>query len=484
MSEFSNLLTRLINQKDIKVYSMVKYCELDRSTMYKIMNGKRRPPSEDVLHKMADYMHLTPSERQAFREAYDMTVLGEDVYRRRKNMEDFILNFPSVLNIPKFTLPHEISASTLNEWRRNIPSCAALSTQLELEHTLFHIIRAESHKASGKIGLFLQPDYDFIFGMLTGQLSSCTHLHIEHLFCLSKSGKASLPQEADNLQYLKKLIPIYASDLDYHPHYFYDDVHSHYYNYNLFPCLILTQDYAIACASDYSSGILYHDAKILTMIWDYFHSCLSKSPSLFHVIDSVLDECEFLGEMAWNQSTSYIVQSEPCLIPYITQKMLEDAIYPGFPERSAMLDRIWEYIVKSKSHIPNKNMHFYHTRYGIREFAKTGRISEIPSTFYRPLTPEERKYLLTQLASHCHDCNYHLLKHPLDSIPKNIHICVNEFSGYLLFTNAQNEHTYLIIQEPGLLSDFFDYTESLAEKHLETAEETEAFLREIINEIS
>lgn len=39
MSEFSDLLSSYIDEKEIKVYSLLEYCNLDRSTMYKIING-------------------------------------------------------------------------------------------------------------------------------------------------------------------------------------------------------------------------------------------------------------------------------------------------------------------------------------------------------------------------------------------------------------------------------------------------------------
>lgn len=38
MSVFSDTLTRYIEHKNIKVFSLAKYCNLDRSTMYKILN--------------------------------------------------------------------------------------------------------------------------------------------------------------------------------------------------------------------------------------------------------------------------------------------------------------------------------------------------------------------------------------------------------------------------------------------------------------
>ena len=51
MSVFFFILTRYIEHKNIIVFSLAKYCDLDRSTMYKILNGKRNPPSSEVLKR-------------------------------------------------------------------------------------------------------------------------------------------------------------------------------------------------------------------------------------------------------------------------------------------------------------------------------------------------------------------------------------------------------------------------------------------------
>ena len=50
--------------------------------------------------------------------------------------------------------------------------------------------------------------------------------------------------------------------MDYRPYYFYDDVVAHYQNFNGFPCMILTSEYAIVCTSDYQKGFLYKGANI------------------------------------------------------------------------------------------------------------------------------------------------------------------------------------------------------------------------------
>lgn len=56
MSDFSQLLSCHIHSKDIKTYALAQYCGLDRSNMYKIINGKRKPSSRELVLKICKFM--------------------------------------------------------------------------------------------------------------------------------------------------------------------------------------------------------------------------------------------------------------------------------------------------------------------------------------------------------------------------------------------------------------------------------------------
>lgn len=266
MSEFSDLLSQFIRQKDVKVYSMVKYCKLDRSTMYKLINGKRNPPSIEIFDRIAEFMHLTPLEYSEFKEAYYITTIGKETYYQRKNVEDFIINFPDSSPLSITPLPLQSNTTAPEE---AFPTCLALTSRLEIEQLLHHLLTEEARKEHGRIALFLQPDNDFLFSLLSSLKNTSDSLHIEHVLCLNKSGQLNKKHKLYNLTYLKKILPMYIYGLNYHPYYFYDDIQSHHYNFNGFSYLILVGEYAVTCTSDYQYGILYHDEKSLTCSGSY-----------------------------------------------------------------------------------------------------------------------------------------------------------------------------------------------------------------------
>ena len=69
----------------------IQMCIRDR---YKILNGKRNPPSSEVFEKMTQFMHLTPIEYNFLKETLEITQVGPDTYYTRKSVENFICQFP------------------------------------------------------------------------------------------------------------------------------------------------------------------------------------------------------------------------------------------------------------------------------------------------------------------------------------------------------------------------------------------------------
>lgn len=457
MSEFSDLLSSYIDEKKIKVYALLEYCNLDRSTMYKIINGKRNPSSETVFQKITEFLHLTPVEYRRFKEAYLISKLGKDLYYRRKYTEKYLVDFPKNFSEEPVLFLDDLrkmkddnySADMALRVSGNTSGCIVVSTHLELNHLLYYMISAETQKLSGKIVLLLQPDYEFLLNMLSS-LKPTGNLKIKHTFCVSKTNQMTENHEIYNLMYLNKILPLYFSNLDYHPYYFYEDIFSHYYSMNGLSCMILTSEFAITCNSEYTMGIFYKDPAVVSMLWNLYDSYQDKCRPLFYAAD------------------------------YLSM----DGNVPEFPNREASIRQI-----EALSHVNQAKMekgvsNVYFTKRGLADFAAKGLIKEIPDHFYRPLTVKERIRLLKRILPCCRNGNYRLLKKPLNQLSDNLHLCVNSTFGYLLFNNIHNRTICLVINESSILTTFMDYLSSLDDNGLYNAEETAEFVQALIDELT
>lgn len=278
MSAFSDTLSQYISDKNIKVYSMAKYCDTDRSSMYKFISGKRNPPSDEIIKKMGQFMHLTPLEWQKLKESWDIARIGADVYYKRKSVESFICNFPErpAKDFCGCSFTPDVT------YTENRADCISLTSQQHINYYVHQMLLSEADRGSGEIQLFLQPDYKFLFNLLAS-LNPSGSMKISQIMCVGTETTFTDDHQLINLKYLHSVFPLYMAGHDYSLYYYYDNIESHYQSFNLYPCMILTSDEALLCSSDYQTGIFFRSGEVLRMlilsgtVYAVLHSCSAYS---------------------------------------------------------------------------------------------------------------------------------------------------------------------------------------------------------------
>ena len=96
MSEFSNLLYQYVHDKHINISRLARNCGIQTSTFHQYMNGKRALHKDDELERIMRYLQLSPGERSALLEAYDIMQIGPERYAGRKKAEWFIRSLPEI----------------------------------------------------------------------------------------------------------------------------------------------------------------------------------------------------------------------------------------------------------------------------------------------------------------------------------------------------------------------------------------------------
>lgn len=277
MPDFPELLNRFIKEKKIHVYSMVKYCGIDRSTMYKIISGKRRPPSPEIRDRMCAFMHLTPDETRQFEQAWQISVTGKTVYYRRKAVEEFLSDFPLIPSGSRSPKPELPEAPVFPGGS----GCFSFSDRNTFLSCLKFMLDRQTGIGKGRIGILMQPISSSLFQYLNNPRLAEIPVRIDHIFCLERVEQLTETNEYLSCRYLGNILPLIANRLDYHPWCFYDDIQAHFSNLNLFPIMILTDEYVLTCTSQCTEGILYSHAGILQMMWKLFDSYKSSCQPFF-----------------------------------------------------------------------------------------------------------------------------------------------------------------------------------------------------------
>lgn len=494
MNNFSRLLNSLVHQKDISVYPMTQYCGIDRTLMYKYLNGKDYPGDQAIVDRMADFMRLSPSEYEELLTAWQIEKIGWKDWSNRRNVENFLLNLPDISKLSgtsqssSRSLPEQTDSPDTRKQAGSssvhacYPDCRALPTQTALNTVISQVIMDEVQKENGRLCLMLQPDYDYLFHLLMGLGEYEHQLPIDHILCLGNSSQSDRAVQDHNLVYLQKILPLYVRALDYNVYYYYDAVESHFSNLNGLSCLILTSSCAITCTSDFQSGILYGKPEIVQMLQKHFDACREKCSPFFSPIHSIEDTCEMILKFFSENDEYYSLQPEACIIPFLTPDLVERIIRPDLPGRTELLSLLNDFLRHRKDSVFTENYHIFHTAPGLRRFMETGRSYEIPEDLYVPFSPEDRKLLLYRLSAFFPE-RYHLLRGPLENLPQNFHLWVSASNGYIMFTNQKKETIYLLFTEPGLLTSFIDYLGNLEKKYLYTGEECQHLMEELLEHV-
>ena len=371
MSTFSEVLTEYIKAKHVKVAPMTKYCGIDRSTMYKLISGKRNPPSKDIFEKMAQFMHLTPAEIQRFEEAWEVTVIGPEVYYKRKSVENFIRHFPSHSSVS----PDEFIFSSKLIQNNQKSDCTVLTSLQSVNYFIHKMFLAEASRSSGKISLFLQPDHEFVFHLLSTLAPSDT-LEVQHILCLNSEDTFTENHELINLKYLHEIFPIYMSGLNYTLWYYYDNIQSHYHNLNVFPCMILTSDAALMCTADGQSGIFYQSGDVIHMLQEMYNTYLEECSQLFLATafapDNFSNVFNAVFEVSEDEST-FALQPEVCITPFISRQILKEAFNYDLPHSEEILAQAALAFEGNMHRLTDSQTFVYFTADGLLKFAASGR---------------------------------------------------------------------------------------------------------------
>lgn len=478
MSEFSDLLSLFIKTRDVNVSALTAYCELDRSTMYKLINGKRSPSSKALVKKLASFMNLNPLETQELIQAYLLSKVGWETYYSRKNVLEFLLSFADVRSESSFLSDCPSSTFDFN-FSVAEKGTSALSSQLQIVAALSFIIIQMQTKPQSTLSILAQPEHLEGLNLAASLPHQNTNMHIQHILCINNRKSYIRSQHNYNIQCLKKLIPFYEKSVVYEPYYYYDNVNSHFNNLNFLPCMFLTDSAAILCSSDLKEGVLIQEPETIALFQRRFQKILMNTSPLTATFHSILNlHLKNFAMIYKDSSNAYGLSAEPCLVPLFTRELMDKYLEESLPSRDIFIQELIQYA----DTLSKAATHTYFTREGATHFLMTGYLHEIPRGLCKPFEYENRVKLLKKFCEQvesAHDIR--LLKGSLEKFPLNLNISITVNYGYLMFSGQSTELSYILLKEQNLLASFYDFASSLEENELlETKEETIQFLQNLI----
>lgn len=391
MSRFSEILSHFIFDKQIRIPDMAVYCNMNRSTLYKVINGKRSASSLAQVKTMAQYLHMTPDETAKLLEAYQITRLGEKAYYRMKSVDSFLRGFSVV------------SKNTFNwngvmPFNQNGPVIENLNSQYAIIQVVEKILKHEKNKAKGKVYLNIQPDTaPYVFDILlnTERLESQTKLEIEHILYLHGDGRLNDRNEDLNITYLQSVLPLFLHNhyIDYRPYYYYEkipdsDIHAAFFGFVLF-----TEDYLLVMDETGSKGLMIKDAETIQICIEKFEEKKRFTRPMMEMADNwqILDP-----DIACREYEIYY-RVDPFLLPHMSEQIMKKYILDSMDNQSGFLQRYRKY--KQNYFHRQTEQILYCSLNGIRRVLDKD--AQFFSSILKPLSQEDRLHIMRRFYEYC-----------------------------------------------------------------------------------
>lgn len=466
MSKFSDLLNTYIEEKGVKIYPLAQYCKIDRSAVYRFINGTRVPSEQSVVQQMADYLKLTPQQKSRFYEAWEIANTGEGLWYQRKTTERFLLNFPKI-DAPIPAHSWEFSENLLPTAKSSV----VLNSKEEIRTSLEAMLIREAKSTKPELMLLLQPEHMDLSNLLLGDPRS-NNFDICNIICLNNHNPSDAQNiSAYNIKCLETLMPLYIHQKNFCSQYYYDNVTMHFHSVNVMPCMILTGSSAITCSADLSFGIAHTDPAVVAMLRDVFRKYKASSHPL-------TDKNSWSAEDFENQlrhfssRESILFGPEPYICSWLTSEVLQKYLTEESMQSKEIIPAFSSYLSAWKKYMETAEITWCTTRSSLEYFMATGHIASLPEGLMRPLSCHDRHLYLEYLYNQSKTRPLRLIKGPLERTGNHFHLYINAQTVFLTFPESRHSISGLTIREPSLVDSFFDLFASLKKSGQFTQKET------------
>ncbi|MDF2544862.1 MAG: hypothetical protein K0S47_4580 [Herbinix sp.] len=475
MSNFSQTLKNFVSNQEITIQTLSKISGVDRSFIQHILAGKRIPADITVLEKIMKALMLTPSQEQKLRHLYNVDRLGEDNYNRHLSVKDMIENIDSIKDSNSFNVNvnynHDFS---------NFQSVNVLSGISEINYMLKAIIEVESTKKDGYVKLLIQPEHSFLLELLLS-IGKNSSLHMEHIFCLNKEVSVN-SDNYQNLKYVKNVMPLLLSEADYNVFIYYDDLDVKFNNTSLFPYFIITSDKVIAISPNLNYALFYMTADVHQLYKKLYNDMYHLSIPLVEKVYDPLDylnkyhQLEFKNQESKNSNlATYSFLAQPCFMYFTNREQLNKYMY-DFPQKDEVVSLMAKrsesyYQLLLKGHMFTS----YFNEEGLDSFWSTGRISEVPDSFYDPITKDDCMKLLEVLYKNILETPYQAIAVDPDKLKISPYLSITAFNESMIFfmyIHPVKGPFHLVIQEKSIAYSVHSFLEYLKDSQLAYSRES------------
>ncbi len=489
MNPFSTKFEHYFDEKQMKIADIEKFSGINRSTLYKLLNGTREPTSSDVVRKIADALCLNFKEQNELMEAYRLTRLGPVSYYGRKEVRSFFREIGHSEPAPAAPfLP--FAAFDLEEGQRILLQ-GSQNVNLALEYFLYAAVKRNKREAI-RINEPLLDDVTLSLVDKVGKIDP--KVEIRQIVILDDSIKQNAEEKGEiyNVRALRKILPVMVHHPNFEVYYRYVNINSVDMTITGMPNYIIAGEYLIQYSTDHQHLLAVRDKELLSFYAHLFDSALLNSQLLvkrstttkagaekiLHYFRDVMrktgDVYHFVPGLSIVQ---LMVQTYPpevyikeFLMSQEPQSKLLLRLYELVGERE-----IWKYGSRFSPMIPQSSIEY---------FIETGYIPDLPTSEQTPVSIPNRIRLLQHWEIMFRQKKATMIEFDEQNFnPSNLFLGSSMADLYFAIPDQLDSITVCTLQEPSIVHSFYDFMDDLAQRKVLSPDDAASYIQQKIVEL-
>lgn len=391
MSILSEKLTSYMELRGISLLQLSKMCQIERSTLYQYLKGKRSLKNREHFECIMEKLCLMPEEVYEFRKAYEVELVGEKLYHQHVCLSEFLNELPIISESEILRKEVTYDIPQIYEGKQRV-----LKGKLKVKQVIFQMLK-DVYLEEGEVKIYFPALCDDLIeqlGIFFGGKSRC---QITHIVNMEPDGNQCIQK---NLKRIKHVMECCSMAANYESLYYYGHGAERFGSISILPGLIVTERAALQISSDGKLGIYYTGEDEVVLFTELFEGMESHCKSLMHYqegVDNVIGlGFQDFGDTDFKETLEMC--SGLCSMQFWSKDLIQNYLNPNIPNFENVLEVIgrycsWVYEKKSQGHT-----RVMMKESSILEFIHTGRFSEYPTYYFRgPLEKKDRRELLEKL---------------------------------------------------------------------------------------
>lgn len=466
MSEFSEAIKKEIKKSGQTLLYLSDASGLSLDHISKMRQGKRLPQDTEKVRKLILALQCSEDASKNLFALYKIERMGNEEWNCMQEIKKMLEYRTGFLDIS-----HIDAKRNKTDWE-TLRDIHVLHSRTEVISFLQRVL-----PQSGNTLRMLTEELPEAVVEILAQFLNHRNIRFEHVFSLKKVREQG--GSLYNLRYINQIMPLIRSGGEYIPYYDYEEKGN-----DLLPNWLIGDKWAVGLRGNMDSGLIVWKEEKLEYLKEIFER---KKKNKRQLLRYFADINQWAGWIAQNRNNylterdsasfrsqevkNYYMEYDPCLMRQLTREMLEHHLILEDTGKQMVIEN-WEQRCSQLER--EKAVHIF-TKEGLEYTAVTGRLAEIPSPIYTPLTIKERLEVMEGYLNwiRLQDGDVYMLDDSQLSLPRGIFVysTVSMVDNEITFCIGTGGAAYCSIYEQGVAEKLNRFCHMLEEGEMVCSKE-------------